>query len=111
MTSPTLTDQIEMLEILQKRIQNLRAVPIELFQTRKAEPGSAADALKAVRQIGDEGLSDDVQGALGRAKESLESDGNLNWTRRREKRKPRCAEDNCGIDQLTNNVTHGHVQT
>jgi len=92
MTSPTLVDQIEMLEILQKRVRKLRAVPIELFQTRKVDSRSAADALKAVRQIGDEGLSDDAQSALRKAKESLEADANLNWTRRQEKRKPRCAE-------------------
>ena len=95
MSSPTLSEQIHKLEILKKEVQKLRAIPIGLLQTgvsRKSDTSnlSAADALKAVRQIGQDGLSDGIQTALRQAKQSLESDGSdLNWTRRHEKRKAR----------------------
>jgi hypothetical protein len=95
MSYPTLSEQIGKLEILQKEVQKLRAIPIGLLQTgvtRKSDASnpSAADALKAVRQIAQDGLSDGIQAALQQAKQSLELDGSdLNWTRRQEKRKTR----------------------
>lgn len=93
MTSPTLTEQIDKLEILQKEVQRLRAIPTGLLQTGmkpEASNLSAADALQAVRQIAEDGLSDGIQFGLQQAKKSLESDdSDFNWTRRQEKRKPR----------------------
>lgn len=95
MSSPTLVELISKLENLQKEVQGLRSIPIGLLQpgtTRKSESSnsSAGDALKSVRQIGQESLSDGIQAALHEAKQRLESDGSdLNWTRRQEKRKPR----------------------
>lgn len=89
-----MTEQIEKLGKLQKEVHRLRTIPIALLQPGgNGEPVSAADALKAVRQIGDEGLSDDIQGALRRARESLASDEKeVKWTRHQEKRKPRFGE-------------------
>ena len=95
MSSPTLFELISKLENLQKEVQGLRAIPIGLLQpgtTRKSESSSssAGDALKTVRQIGEESLSDGIQAALHEAEQRLESDGSdLNWTRRQDKRKPR----------------------
>jgi len=103
MASPTLSEQIHKLEILQKEVQKLRAIPIGLLQTgvlRKSDTSVyAADALKAVRQIGQDGLSDGIQGALQQARQSVECDGSeLNWTRRHEKRKARWDIIACGDD-------------
>jgi hypothetical protein len=90
----SLAEQIQKLEILQREVRRLRAIPIGLLQSgvRRTDTSnvSAADALKAVRQIGQESLSDGMQAALGQAKQSLEADGSdVDWTRRQEKRKTR----------------------
>jgi len=89
--TPTLVEQIEKLENLQKQVHKLRGIPIALLQPGiNGEAVSAADALKSVHQIDEEGVLDDVQGALRRAKESLELDEReVKWTRHQENRKPR----------------------
>ena len=72
LTTTTMSDglkaQISTLEELQGRLGRVRQVPPSLLQTGTTEFG-------AVKAIGEAVLSEPVQTALARARESLEKDG------------------------------------
>lgn len=68
--SDALKEQISTLEALQKRLGGVRQVPPQLVQM-----GSQGAGFGAVKAIGEAVLSEPVQAALARARESLETDG------------------------------------
>ncbi|KAF9529302.1 hypothetical protein CPB83DRAFT_277985 [Crepidotus variabilis] len=84
-----LKEQIDSLQELKKNIQTLRALPVGLLQPTTST-GSVTEGLKSVRGIAEEVLGEKLQGALSRAKGSLEADRtDLALAGRRDKRKPR----------------------
>ncbi|CAA7259265.1 unnamed protein product [Cyclocybe aegerita] len=88
-----LKEQIGKLQELQGRIQGLRAVPAHVFQTsRLGGTGKVAEELEVVKGIGEAGVSESVQGALQRARESLDKDGSSLGTEHRQERRKRRGE-------------------
>lgn len=85
-----LKEQIEKLNELHGRLEEIRQIPPQLLHNRMGK--GAENEFAVLKEIGDIALSEPVQTALHRARESLESDGSgIEAEHRRENRKRRRA--------------------